>query len=170
MDLLSGLIGAIIGALVGSGLAAYSAYLRRLTEAIENLLAIVFSIGFALHWDSEGTYAGRPAVPFHDNYTKLWTNYRRLRALLLMPKARETLDEKWCEYMDMTYWGDLPQDMPSRFFQKGTHTDRPQAIDRSGEFIEYLLTMLENASIWQRGITGVASWREKVASRKKKKG
>ncbi len=99
------------------------------------MLALVYPIGFKSWWTPE---EGKPALIFHENYSELWGAYAALRAALPWWK-RKKLDKAWQRYMVIDYYDQIPEDEYSKVFQKGTHKSREEAVERSGEFVRYLI-------------------------------
>lgn len=130
LSLVSGIIGALLGAYVSIRINSSN---RKVT-AVERMLSLVHIIGFKSWWEPEKE---KPAVIFHENYSELWSAYASLRSALPLWK-RKGLDIAWTKYMVMDYYKDIPKEQVSRFFQKGTHKSRDEAVEKSGEFISYL--------------------------------
>jgi hypothetical protein len=134
LPLTSGFIGAILGAAV----ALWISRANRRVAAVERMLSLVYPIGFKSWWQPEG---GKPALIFHENYTELWAAYAALRAALPWWK-RKGLDKAWQTYMMMVdYYDQIPDDEYHKVFQKGTHKSREEAVQRSGEFVRYLVQL-----------------------------
>jgi hypothetical protein len=133
LSLASGFLGAILGSYVtiriNSG--------NRKVAAIEKMLSLVYPIGFKSWWQPE---EGRPALIFHEHYSELWAAYTALRAALPWWK-RKRLDAAWNKYMVIDYYDQIPDDEHSKVFQKGTHKTREEAVERSGEFVKYLIEL-----------------------------
>lgn len=133
LNLASALIGAIIGAYVAIRINSAN---RRIA-AIEKMLALVYPIGFKSWWKPE---EGKPALIFHENYSELWGAYAGLRAALPWWK-RKGLDKAWQRYMAIDYYDQIPDDQHSKIFQKGTHKSREEAVEKSSEFVRYLIEL-----------------------------
>ena len=131
LNLTSGFIGAILGAYV----AIKINNANRKVVAIEKMLSLVYPIGFKSWWEPE---QGKPALIFQEKYSELWGAYAALRAALPWWK-RKGLDKAWQKYMVIDYYDQIPEDQYSKVFQKGTHKSREEAVERSGEFVRYLI-------------------------------
>ena len=131
LSLVSGFLGAILGAYVAIRINSGN----RRTAAVEHMLFLVYSIGFKSWWQP---VEGKPALIFHEHYSELWAAYAALRAALPFWK-RKGLDAAWQRYMVIDYYDQIPNDQYSKVFQKGTHTTREEAVERSGEFVKYLV-------------------------------
>lgn len=134
LSLLSGFVGAIIGAYVAFKINGSN----RRVAAVDHMLSLVYPIGFKSWWEPD---EGRPALIFHENYSELWAAYAALRAALPCRK-RKGLDAAWQKYMVIDYYDQIPNEQYSKVFQKGTHKTREEAVERSGEFITYLIKLL----------------------------
>lgn len=132
-NLTSGFIGAIVGACVA--ILINSA--NRKVAAIEKMLSLVYPIGLKSWWEPQ---EGKPALIFHENYSELWSAYAALRAALPWWR-RKGLDKAWQKYMVIDYYDQIPEDQYSKVFQKGTHKSREEAVERSGEFVSYLIKL-----------------------------
>jgi len=133
LGLASGILGAILGAWAAFKLNKDNAR----AAAIENMLSLVYPIGFKSWWQPE---QGKPALIFHDQYPALWSAYARLRSALPR-RMRKKCDDAWHQYMAIDYYDQIPEDQPSKVFSKGTHKTREEAIKRSAEFIKYLVAL-----------------------------
>ena len=133
LNLMSGVIGAILGAYV----AIWINRANRKVAAIEKLLSLVYPIGFKSWWDPEN---GKPGKIFHEKYSELWGAYTGLRAALPWWK-RKRLDQAWQRYMVVDYYDQIPEDQYSKIFHKGTHKSRDEAVERSAEFVCYLIEL-----------------------------
>lgn len=133
LNLTSGFIGAIVGACVA--ILINSA--NRKVSAIEKMLSLVYPIGFKSWWKPE---EGKPGLIFQENYSELWGAYAALRAALPWWR-RKGLDRAWQRYMVIDYYDQIPEDQYSKVFQKGTHKSREEAVERSGEFVRYLIEL-----------------------------
>ena len=125
----------VIGAILGASVTIWINYVNRKIAAVERMLSLVYPIGFKSWWKPE---EGKPALIFHENYSELWGAYAALRAALPWWK-RKKLDKAWQRYMAIDYYDQIPDDQYSKVFQKGTHKSREEAVDRSGEFVRYLI-------------------------------
>ena len=132
LSLTSGFIGAILGACVA--LRINSA--NRKVAAVERMLSLVYPIGFKSWWQPE---EGKPALIFHKRYSELWGAYAALRAALPWWR-RKGLDKAWHRYMVIDYYDQMPDD-GSKIFHKGTHKSREEAVQRSAEFVRYLVEL-----------------------------
>ncbi len=130
-DLLSGVIGAMLGAYVAIKINSDN----RKIAAIEHMLSLVYQIGFKSWWQPE---EGKPALIFQENYSELWAAYAALRTALPFWK-RKSLDTAWQKYMVIDYYDQIPDSQYSKIFQKGTHKTREEAVEKSGEFVKYLV-------------------------------
>ena len=133
LSLASGLIGTIIGAYIAIRLSSRN----RTIAAIERLLSLVYPIGF-MSWHQPNE--GKPALIFQEHYSELWAAYAALRPALPCWKRRR-LDTAWQRYMVMEYYDQIPDGQPSKVFQKGTHKTRDEALERSAEFVRYLIKL-----------------------------
>ena len=133
LSLASGLIGALLGVYVAIRINSGN----RRVAAVENMLAIVYPIGLKSWWQPD---KGKPALIFHEKYSELWSAYAALRAALPFWK-RKGLDAAWQKYMVMDYYDKIPEEQLSKVFQKGTHKTREEAIEKNGEFINYLIKL-----------------------------
>jgi len=131
LSLVSGFLGTILGAYVAIRINSSN---RRIV-AIEHMLSLVYPIGFKSWWQPE---EGKPALIFHEHYSELWAAYAALRAVLPIWR-RKGLDAAWQRYMVIDYYDQIPNDQYSKVFQKGTHKTRVEAVERSGEFVKYLI-------------------------------
>ena len=129
------LTSAFVGAIIGASVAIWINRANRRIAATEKLLALAYPIGFKSWWKPE---EGKPALIFHENYSELWGAYAALRAALPWWK-RKKLDKAWQRYMVIDYYDQIPEDEYSKVFQKGTHKSREEAVERSGEFVRYLI-------------------------------
>ena len=129
------LTSAFVGAIIGASVAIWINRANRRVAATEKMLALVYPIGFKSWWKPE---EGKPALIFHENYSELWGAYATLRAALSWWK-RKKLDKAWQRYMVIDYYDQIPEDQYSKVFQKGTHKSREEAVERSGEFVRYLI-------------------------------
>lgn len=129
------LTSAFVGAIIGASVAIWINRANRRIAATEKMLALVYPIGFKSWWTPE---EGKPALIFHENYSELWGAYAALRAALPWWK-RKKLDKAWQRYMVIDYYDQIPEDEYSKVFQKGTHKSREEAVERSGEFVRYLI-------------------------------
>lgn len=129
-NIASGFLGALIGAYVAIRINAGN----RKIEATENLVALVYPLGFKSWWEPD---QGKPALIFHDCFPQLWEAQASLRAALPWFKRKE-FDAAWQKFMAIEYFNDIPRDQLSRIFQKGTYTSRDEAVERSAEFLVYL--------------------------------
>jgi hypothetical protein len=129
----SGLLGVSLGAYFASKINSDN---RKVT-AIEKMLFLVYPIGFKSWWKPD---EGKPALIFHENYSELWGAYAALRAALPWWK-RNGLDKAWQRYMVIDYYEQIPEDDNSKVFLKGTHKSREEAVERSGEFVRYLVEL-----------------------------
>ena len=130
INLASGLIGALLGVCVAIRINSEN----RKVAAVENMLALVYPLGFKSWWQPD---KGKPAQIFHEKYSELWSAYAALRAALPFWK-RKKLDAAWQKYMDIDYYDDIPEKQLSKVFHKGTHKTREEAVEKSGEFINFL--------------------------------
>lgn len=133
LNLTSGLIGTMLGVWI----AGWINSANRKVAAIEKMLSLVYPIGFKSWWKPE---EGKPALIFHENYSELWCAYAALRAALPWWK-RKGLEKAWQRYMVIDYYEKIPDDEYSKVFQKGTHKTREEAVERSGEFVRYLIEL-----------------------------
>ena len=133
LSLVSGFLGAILGAYVAIRINSGN---RRIA-AVEHMLSLVYPIGFKSWWQPD---EGKPALIFHEHYAELWGAYAALRAALPFWKRR-SLDAAWQRYMVIDYYDQIPNDEYSKVFQKGTHKTREEAVERSGQFIKYLVRL-----------------------------
>lgn len=133
LSLASGFLGAILGAYVAIRINGGN----RKIAAIEHMLSLVYPIGFKSWWQPE---EGKPALIFHEHYSELWAAYAALRAALPYWK-RKGLDAAWQKYMVIDYYDQIPDDQYSKVFVKGTHRTREEAVERSGEFVRYLIEL-----------------------------
>jgi hypothetical protein len=133
LSLVSGLIGAIIGA--GGALWINSTNHR--VAAIEKMISLVYPIGFRSWYEPE---EGKPDKIFYDSYSELWGAYAALRAALPWWK-RKGLDKAWQQYAAIEYYDEIPEDEYSKIFQRGTHISKREAVERSSEFVRYLLKL-----------------------------
>ena len=131
-NLLSGFAGAVIGVFG----ALYIDYRNRKVGDIQQMLALVYSIGFKSWWEGDDL---RPGIIFHENYTELWTAYAALRASLPCYKRNE-LDTAWHKYMMINY-DQIPNGQISKIFLKGVPKTKAEAVERSVEFVSYLLKL-----------------------------
>ena len=131
------LTSAFVGAIIGAYVAIRINRANRRIAATEKMLALVYPIGFKSWWKPE---EGKPALIFHENYSELWGAYSALRAALPWWK-RKGLDKAWQRYMMIDYYDRIPEDEYSKVFHKGTHKSREEAVERSGEFIRYLVEL-----------------------------
>ena len=46
--------------------------------------------------------------------------------------------------MVIDYYDQIPDEQYSKVFQKGTHKTREEAVERSGEFVKYLIQLRNN--------------------------
>ncbi|OGT72985.1 MAG: hypothetical protein A2W76_02785 [Gammaproteobacteria bacterium RIFCSPLOWO2_12_47_11] len=129
-NLASGFLGALVGAYVtiriNSG--------NRKVAAVEHMLALVYPLGFRSWWEPG---QGKTALIFHENYPQLWEAQASLRAALPWFKRKE-LDSAWQKFMAIEYFNEIPNDQPSKIFQKGTYNTRDEAVQKSAEFLAYL--------------------------------
>ncbi len=133
LSLMSGFLGALLGGYVAIRINRGN----RKVAAIERMLSVVYPIGFKSWWQPE---EGKPALIFHEHYSELWAAYAALRATLPWWK-RTSLDGAWQRYMVIDYYNQIPDDQYSKVFQKGTHKTKEEAVERSGEFVRYLLAL-----------------------------
>jgi hypothetical protein len=131
--LTSGFIGAILGAYVAIRINSAN----RKVAAVEKMLSLVYRLGFKSWWNPD---QGKPAIIFHDNYPELWSAYAALRATLPFWKRKE-FDKAWHSYMAIDYYDQISEDQHSKVFQKGTHRTKEEAVEKSAEFIRYLVTL-----------------------------
>lgn len=131
LPLTSGFIGAILGAAVTLRIN----HTNRKIAAVEKMLALVYPIGFKSWWHPD---EGKASLIFHENYSELWGAYAALRAALPRRK-RKGLDKAWHNYMAVDYYDEIPDDQYSKVFHKGTHKSREEAVQRSAEFLRYLV-------------------------------
>ena len=132
------LVSGILGAIIGSYITIKINRDNRKVAAVEHMLSLVYPIGFKSWWEPD---EGRPALIFHDKYTELWAAYAALRAALPCWK-RKGIDAAWQKYMVINYYDQIPDEQYSKVFQKGTHKTREEAVERSGEFVNYLIHQL----------------------------
>jgi hypothetical protein len=133
LSLVSGFLGAIIGAYVAIRINTSN----RKIAAVDHMLSLVYPIGFKSWHQPE---VGKPESIFHEHYSELWAAYAALRAALPYWK-RKGLDAAWQKYMVIDYYDQIPDDQPSKVFQKGTHNTREEAVERSAEFVRYLIEL-----------------------------
>jgi hypothetical protein len=133
LNLTSGVIGAILGAYV----ATWINRANRRVAAVERMLSLAYPIGFKSWWKPE---EGKPALIFHEHYSELWGAYTALRAALPWWK-RTGLDKAWQQYMVIKYYDQIPEDQYSKVFEKGTHRSREEAVEKSAEFVRYLIEL-----------------------------
>ena len=133
LSLVSGILGAIIGAYIAIKINRDN----KKVAAIEHMLSLVYSIGFKSWWQPD---KGRPGLIFHEHYPELWATYAALRTALPCWK-RKRLDTAWQKYMVIDYYDQIPDEQYSKVFQKGTHKTRDEAVERSGEFVKYLIRL-----------------------------
>ena len=133
LSLVSGFLGAILGAYVAIRINSGN----RKVAAVEDMLALVYPIGFKSWWQPD---EGKPALIFHEHYSELWAAYAALRAALPCWKGKG-LDAAWQKYMVIDYYDQIPNEQYSKLFQKGTHKTRDEAVERSGEFVNYLIQL-----------------------------
>jgi hypothetical protein len=133
LSLASGCVGAIVGGYVAIRINSGN----RKVAAIEQMLSLVYPIGFKSWWQPD---EGKPALIFHEHYSELWGAYAALRTALPWWKRKE-LDATWQKYMVIDYYDQIPNDQYSKVFQKGTHKTREEAVERSGEFVRYLIKL-----------------------------
>ncbi len=133
LSLVSGLFGTIIGAYIAIIINTRD----RKIAAIEHMLSLVYPIGFKSWHQPE---VGKPELIFHEHYSELWAAYAALRAALPCWK-RKRLDAAWKKYTVIDYYDQIPDDQPSKIFQKGTHKTREEAVERSAEFVRYLIEL-----------------------------
>lgn len=133
LSLTSGLIGTIVGV----WMAGWINRSNRKVAAIERMVSLVYPIGFKSWWQPE---PGKPALIFHENYSDLWGAYAALRAALPWWK-RKGLDTAWKNYMVIGYYDTIPDSEYSKVFLKGTHNSREEAVEKSSEFIRYLVKL-----------------------------
>lgn len=133
LSLTSGLIGTVVGV----WMAGWINRSNRKVAAIEHMLSLVYPIGFKSWWQPE---AGKPAIIFHENYSELWGAYAALRAALPWWKRKE-LDTAWRKYMVIDHYDTIPDSECSKLFQKGTHKSREEAVEKSSEFVRYLVKL-----------------------------
>ena len=129
-NLASGFLGALLGAYVtiriNSG--------NRKVAAVENMIALVYPLGFE-SWCEP--LQGKPALIFHERYPQLWGAQASLRTALPCFKRRK-FDAAWQKFMAIEYFNEIPNDQPSKIFQKGTYSTRDEAVQKSAEFLAYL--------------------------------
>ena len=77
---------------------------------------------------------------FHEHYSELWGASAALRAALPWWK-RSGFDKAWQRYMRIEYYDQIPNDQYYKIFQKGTHRSREEAVERSAQFILYLIKL-----------------------------
>lgn len=128
---------ALIGATIGAYVAIHINRANRRIATTEKMLSLVYPIGFKSWWKPE---EGKSALIFHENYSELWGAYAALRAALPWWK-RKGLDKAWQRYMVIDYYDQIPDDELSKVFKKGTHKSREEAVEKSGEFIRYLIEL-----------------------------
>ena len=133
LSLVSGFVGAILGAYVAIRINSGN----RKVVAVERMLSIVYPIGFKSWWQPD---EGKPGLIFHEHYSELWAAYAALRPALPCWKRKE-LDAAWQKYMVIDYYDQIPNEQYSKVFQKGTHKTREEAVERSGEFVNYLIKL-----------------------------
>lgn len=133
LPLVSGFVGAILGAFVALGINSAN---RRIA-ATEKMLSLVYLIGFR-SWSNPDE--GRPGMIFHENYSELWNASAALRAALPWRKQKG-FDKAWQKYMRIEYYDEIPEDQYSKIFQKGTHRSKEEAVERSAEFVRYLIRL-----------------------------
>ena len=129
-NLASGFLGALIGAYVAIRINNGN----RKISAVENMIALVYPLGFKSWWEPE---QGKPAMIFHEQYPQLWKAQASLRAALPWFKRKE-FDSKWQRFMAIEYFNEIPDEQLSKIFQKGTYNTRDEAVERSAEFLVYL--------------------------------
>ena len=56
-------------------------------------------------------------------------------------RKRQGLDKAWHRYMVVDYYDEIPGHEYSKVFHKGTHKSREEAVQRSGEFVHYLVEL-----------------------------
>lgn len=132
-NLLSGLLGALVGAFV----TLYVTREKQKRNAIDAMISLVFPIGFNAWWKEDN---GKPALLIHDKYAELWGAYSALQASLPFWKTKQ-FDKAWHKFMAIDYYHDIPNDQPSKLFQKGTHDSRDEVVKNSSEFIQYVNTL-----------------------------
>lgn len=129
-NIASGFLGALFGAcaaiIINSG--------NRKVAAVENMLALVYPLGFKSWWDPEQE---KPALIFHERYPQLWEAQASLRAALPWFK-RKKFDTAWQRFMAIEYFDEIPNKQPSKIFHKGTYGTRDEAVQKSAEFLVYL--------------------------------
>jgi len=133
LNLTSGVIGAILGAYIAIRINSAN----RKIASVGKMLSLVYPIGFKSWWSPD---EGKPALIFHENYSELWGAYAALRATLPCWKRKE-LDKAWQKYMAIDYYDQIPEDQHSKVFQKGTHGSREEAVEKSAEFVRYLIKL-----------------------------
>jgi hypothetical protein len=134
---MSNLVSGFLGAVLGGYVAIRINRGNRKVAATEQMLSIVYPIGFKSWWQPE---EGKPALIFHEHYSELWAAYAALRTALPWWK-RKSLDAAWQRYMVIDYYDQIPDDQSSKIFQKGTHKTREEAVERSSEFVKYLIEL-----------------------------
>lgn len=126
----------VIGAILGASVTIWINYVNRKIAAVERMLSLVYPIGFKSWWNPD---EGKPALIFHENYSELWGAYAALRTALPCWK-RKGLDNAWQRYMAIDYYDQIPEDQDSKVFAKGTHGSRDEAVEKSAQFIRYLIS------------------------------
>ena len=136
-QIMLGLASGFLGAILGGYIAIRINSGNRKVAAIEKMLSIVYPIGFKSWWQPE---EGKPELIFHEHYSTLWAAYVALRTALPCWK-RKNLDTAWQRYIAIDYYDQIPDDQQSKIFQKGCHKTREEAVERSGEFVRYLIEL-----------------------------
>jgi hypothetical protein len=131
--LLSGLIGALIGAGVALGIS----WANRRLAAIEQLLAVVYALGYTSYFAPDES---NPSHIFYARFPELWGAYAALRAVLPWWQ-RPGLETAWHTYIRMEYYEQIPADDPASLFHKPLYDTVREARERSTAFIRYLLTL-----------------------------
>jgi hypothetical protein len=137
-DLLIALASGFFGAVLGAYITTAINRSNRRVAAIERMLSLVYSIGRRCWSQPEGE---RPALVFEEHYSELWAAYSSLKAAMPWYR-RKGLDRAWQRYMVMDHYYDhIPNGDFSKYFAKGTHKSRDEAVERSHHFIRYLLAL-----------------------------
>ncbi|OGS90894.1 MAG: hypothetical protein A2Z95_06435 [Gallionellales bacterium GWA2_60_18] len=131
---LTNITSGFLGALIGAGVTIIINYRNRKIEAVENMIALVYPLGFKSWWEPD---QGKPSLIFHDRYPQLWEAQATISAVLLWWERKE-FDAAWQKFMVIEYFNDIPNDQLSKIFQKGTYRSRDEAVERSAEFLAYL--------------------------------
>jgi hypothetical protein len=127
----------LIGALIGAGVALWISWANRRVAAIEQLLAVVYALGFRSYFEPDGNKRSRM---LYARLPQLWGAYAALRAVLPWWQ-RPGLDTAWYMYIALAYYEQIPADDPASLFHKPPYDTVTEAPQRSAAFIRYLLTL-----------------------------